>query len=66
MTICHEQLPPRTPININCLYICGRGTIAPETHGERRKVLHRRRRILKLWPKLLQMFTMSTHPSSSQ
>ena len=24
MTICHEQLPPRTPININCLYICGR------------------------------------------
>ena len=34
MTICHEQLPPRTPININCLYICGRGTIAAETHGE--------------------------------
>ena len=35
MTICHEQLPPRTPININCLYICGRGTIAAETHGDR-------------------------------
>ena len=35
MTICHEQLPPRTPININCLYICGRGTIAAETHGMR-------------------------------
>ena len=34
MTICHEQLPPRTPININCL-ICGRGTIAAETHGDR-------------------------------
>ena len=53
MTICHEQLPPRTPININCLYICGRGTIAAETHGERclydnhvTMLIHNQRKIL--------------------
>ena len=33
MTIYNEQLPTRTLYNINLLYICGRGTIATETHG---------------------------------